>query len=349
MPKSDYMINNIDVCDDRLNYFAQKGGEHSIYFTTRYKSDVHLGNNDGVRYFFKSKSQVKEANKMFDFYSESKIIDLIKDNKSYYVLYTDEISLKDKDGNSMGPYNDVVQIGSEKCITYAVVKNYFVKQKGKFIPIYTNFENENIKINELPNGEFKNEVKIIVGKKEYGPFNSYKSYSLQIGNKNNFICVVNEDNELFSNGELTGIKNIDYVKYDETKGNYIAYTKDKEVWYNKKNIGKFNINSMWSDIKFSTNGKDFAIIHKKDNNKYYVYLSSENTSIGPLKVEDTNFEWVISDDFKNFIYNNGIVYDQNNKILDEGGFSLQYSKETNSFDWLNLKGNQIFKIEYKNK
>jgi hypothetical protein len=161
-------------------------------------------------------------------------------------------------------------------------------------------------------------------------------------------CVVNDDNELLSDGILTGIKNIDEVKYDDINGNYIAYTKDKEVWYNNKKLGKFDINSLWSDVKFSAIGKDFAIVHKKEDGKYYVYLSTSNGSIGPLKVEDENFEWAMSDDFKHFTYNTGKVYDQDNRILDEGGFSLQYSNETNSFNWLNLKGNQVFKKEFKN-
>jgi hypothetical protein len=342
-PESLYYPNRVNICDNGYSYSIINSSKKGWSKYSKDEANVSFENNDGIRYFYKLKSNASESN------SNNDIIELKKDNNVYYALYADEAYISDKNGEVVGPFSKILQFGSENCIKYVVAMNYMVKQKGRFLPIYTNFANNDFKFNELPFGDFKNEVKIIVGENEYGPFGNYRPYSLDFANNGHFICVVNDDNELLSDGILTGIKNIDEVKYDDINGNHIAYTKDKEVWFNNTRLGKLNINSLWSDVKFSVNGKDFAIVHKKEDSKFYVYLSTSKESIGPLNVEDENFEWAISDDFKHFTYNTGKVYYQDNRLLDEGGFSLQYSNETNSFNWLNLKGNQVFKKEFKNK
>ena len=257
--------------------------------------------------------------------------------------------LTTKDGKIGNHFNELEKFGLTRPNNepYAVVKNYSVINQGKIVPIYSNYEGvvylSEIPVKKLPTCNILREKFLLIGNRKYGPFENYKNYSLETAMNGSFGCIVNNDNELYINGKLTGIKNVDGFWFDDKSGNYIVKTENNKVWSNGKLLGELDKSI---GVRFSEDGTNHVIYYETDyDDSYSIYLSYSKQII---KVKD-KLSWdniEISSNGKHFAYNSEGIIVINNKEIDTNSFSLVYSENSNSFCWLTLNGKEVYKKEY---
>ncbi len=281
-----------------------------------------------------------------DEWNSPKVKDFEYNNKKYYALITSKLSLVSRNGQFGKSFNTELRSDFYEGAKLAIVQNYMVKEDGKYIPIYSNNPSgvtqergkwrttkEPIKIDNF----------IYLENKILGPFDKIEKYSFARNQNNDFVCIVNSNNELMINGKLSGVKDIKSVLLCDNSSAFISVTRNDEVYFNKKSIGNFK-NAV---LNLSSDGKSYGIFYEKNSGEYFYRSNMLNQEIGPIMISDY-YKIKISKDFKNIATNDGTI-SINGKKFSERAFSLEYVESENSFVWLTFKDNELHKHSYNLK